>query len=83
MRSLLPLSIVLFAACTPVSAQTYTVLHNFGSQPETQADPPHWDHRPESWRRDADYFARSAQSMWARRSGYGPAVPSRWCINFD
>ena len=31
MRSLLPLSIVLLAASTAASAQTYTVLHNFGS----------------------------------------------------
>ena len=30
MRSLLPLSIVLLAASTHISAQTYTVLHNFG-----------------------------------------------------
>ena len=32
MRSLLPLSIMLLATCTPISAQTYTVLHNFGSK---------------------------------------------------
>jgi uncharacterized repeat protein (TIGR03803 family) len=33
MRSLLPLSIVLLAASTALPAQTYTVLHNFGSKP--------------------------------------------------
>ena len=32
MRSLLPLSIVLLAASTAASAQTYTVLHNFGDK---------------------------------------------------
>jgi uncharacterized repeat protein (TIGR03803 family) len=32
MRSLLPLSIALLAASTAVSAQTFTVLHNFGSK---------------------------------------------------
>jgi uncharacterized repeat protein (TIGR03803 family) len=32
MPKLLPLSIVLLAASTALSAQTYTVLHNFGSQ---------------------------------------------------
>jgi uncharacterized repeat protein (TIGR03803 family) len=38
-RKLLPLSILLLAASTAASAQTYTVLHNFGSKAGDPANP--------------------------------------------
>ena len=42
MRSLLPLSIVLLAASTAASAQTYTVIHHFGSKPGDPLRPGAW-----------------------------------------
>ena len=77
------LCIVLLTASMSVSAETYTVIHDFGSvagDPDGPCTPR--NDRPESWRRNADHYARFYQkSFWARRSGYGPAVPSRSCIN--
>ena len=59
MAKFLSLCIMLLAASISVSAQTYTVLHNFGSEtrgPRRTCTPR--NHRPKSWRRNVDHYAR-------------------------
>ena len=69
MAKFLSLCIMLLAASISVSAQTYTVLHNFGSEPGDPGSP----RLPgtiaqESWRRYADH-SRRGRAFRIRTSG--------------